>query len=76
MKIIVKRPFELVMGSHTRNVHGTHRMPLITGDILTFDYESDNGNVWFYTLNKQCGKIECGSLDNMVKSGMISIDRM
>lgn len=67
----VLKPFSLGFGSHTRCQTSKTHQTLAVGDIIKLDCESDAGNVWFYTKDNQRGKIECGSVSNMVKSGMI-----
>jgi len=63
------------IGSDTRNPN-TKPLHVPKGTILIWEEDSRNGNVWFYvTIDGEShrGKIECGSITNLIKQGDIEL---
>jgi hypothetical protein len=70
MKIKVKKPFGIIVGSHTQNLGGTGIRVLNIGDIVDAQEPTTwTSNVWITTANGERGKIECGSVENLFKDG-------
>jgi len=66
----------LTIGSNTRNPNGTARITLNIGEKIVWDEDAPNGNVWFYFNykgNKERGKIECGSIINLISPNRIKL---
>jgi hypothetical protein len=66
---------DITIGSHSQNPNGTS-VTIPIGTTLTWDGDSPNGNVWFvFYLDdvQHRGKIECGTITNLIKRGAISI---
>jgi hypothetical protein len=63
------------IGSHSMNPN-TNSLHVPKGTILIWDEDSRSGNVWFYvTIDdiRHRGKIECGSIVNLIKKGDIEL---
>ena len=67
------RPFSLTFGSYVDSRTGGNpgsSGAIEPGEIISFEEEAPNGNVWFNYKGKR-GKTESGSLLNMLKAGVI-----
>jgi len=69
------RPFDLGVGSHSQNPN-SRELVLPKGHMLEFDEVAPNGNVWFYFMHpitgkRERGKSQSGSLNNMLKAGVV-----
>ena len=74
MKIyVVRKSISLGYGSHVRNPNPNRIKIHEAGSILRLDSEAPNGNVWFIDSDGERGKIECGSVANLTKNGLISL---
>jgi hypothetical protein len=60
-------------GSYVGHSSPTGYNKYVCGDILILDSVADNGNVWFIDINGKRGKIECGSISNMVQIRLIEL---
>ena len=63
------------IGSDSRNPNAT-RLHIPKGTTLTWDDDSASGNVWFYVIidgKQERGKIECGRITNLIKTGDIEL---
>jgi len=69
-KLVIKKPFSIITGSHVHNLSGTGRRHLKIGEEVTaVDTCSLSSNVWLTTQDGVCGKIECGTYLNLIKDG-------
>jgi len=68
MKLIVKRPFFIIIGSHVHNLMGTGVRNLEIGEEIEVE-DSFSLNVWITTKDGIRGKIECGTWHNLIKNG-------
>jgi hypothetical protein len=69
----VLEPLTLGFGSHTRQLSPSNYKTYKRGEVLTLDSESRNGNVWFIDKDGDRGKIESGSVQNLVRRGMVKL---
>lgn len=63
------------IGSNSMNPNTT-RLPIPMGTTLTWEEDSNNGNVWFHVAIdglKHRGKIECGRITSLIKDGSIEL---
>jgi len=70
---IVQDEFFLYYGSTTQR-SATHRRTICRGERLTLDSQAFNGNVWFIDSAGSRGKIECGSVANLERRGLLRPD--
>lgn len=68
---VTQEPMILRYGSHTRHLSGTHSKTWPIGSVLQLDDESPNGNVWFIDPDGERGKIEAGSVSNLICRGSV-----
>ena len=68
---IVRKPFTLGYGSDTRNPNPTRSRTLQVGEVVTRVAEYPNGNVWITDPDGERGKIECGSIANLLRDGRL-----
>ena len=70
MKIIVLKPFSIVTGSHVRNLGGTGFRELKPSEVVdAVEPPTWTSNVWITTLDGERGKIECGTVENLIRDG-------
>jgi hypothetical protein len=76
MKIKIVKPFHIITGSHTQNLGGTGYRELRTGEIVEAKEPTTwTSNVWITTEDNTRGKIECGSVNNLVARGLATINQ-
>ena len=61
----------LSFGTSTRNSNPTHIIRYKAGEELVLDTEADNGNVWFEDSQGRRGSIMSGSVENLVRRGVL-----
>ena len=54
-------------GSDTRHPMPRTERDIPNGTLITLESEARDGTVWFYDENKLRAKIECGSIENLMK---------
>ena len=65
--LVVRSPFNIVVGSHVHNLGGTGVRTLQVGEVFEAkDTISMSSNVWITTSDGVRGKIECGNWRNLV----------
>lgn len=69
----VLKPLRLGYDSHVREPTPKRYKKHSRGAVLILDIESPNGNVWFIDEADERGKCECGSIQNLVKNGELSL---
>ena len=63
--VVTSDNFTLEVGSNVRRPVG-HDMLIAKGSIVEYDSTASNGNVWFYTKDREVrGKIQAGALANV-----------
>lgn len=65
----VLSPITLRYGSNTRNPNPSKCKIIPAGSILVLDSVANDGNVWFIDECGERGKIECGSIENLLREG-------
>lgn len=58
-------------GSSVGNPNPTHYKEHKIGAILKLDSETPNGNVWFIDSDGSRGRVQCGSVQNLINIGNI-----
>jgi hypothetical protein len=74
-KWVAMDDFSIGIGSNSMNPNTTS-LSISSGTILRWEEDSRNGNVWFNVEidgQKYRGKIECGSITNLINRGRISL---
>ena len=74
-KWVALKDFSIGIGSHSMNPNTTS-LPIPKGTVLTWEENSPNGNVWFNVEIdgiKHRGKIESGSIINVINSNKITL---
>jgi hypothetical protein len=67
MKLRVKQAFHIITGSHVHNLGGTGFRELKPGEIVdAVEPTTWTSNVWITTADGTRGKIECGSVNNLI----------
>lgn len=67
----VLQPLALGYDSDVRNPTPARVKIHAPGSRLLFNQETTSGNVWFFDGDGERGKIECGELANLTRSGRI-----
>ena len=70
----VIKPIDLGFGSNTYSPNPKNYIKVKSGEIIKYDGESSNGNVWFYYEGKR-GKIEAGSISNLIDRGSLVLHK-
>jgi hypothetical protein len=77
-KWVALKDFSIGIGSHSMNPNTTS-LHISKGDVLTWEDDAPNGNVWFnvegegYGNMKHRGKVESGRITNVIIDGWISL---
>ena len=68
---IVLKPLTLGYDSDVRCLTPARVKIHAPGTRLVFNQETTSGNVWFFDADGERGKIECGELANLTRTGRI-----
>ena len=72
IKLVIKKPFSIITGSHVHNLNGTGSRKLEIGEEVIAE-DTESCNVWLTTKDGIRGKIECGSYENLIKNGRAEV---
>ena len=76
MKVTVTKPFLIITGSHTQNLGGTGYRELQVGEVVdAVEPTTWTSNVWITTEDGTRGKIECGSVENLIKDNRVTVNK-
>lgn len=73
MMYIVNKQIVLGYDSHVHRPTSPRHKVIEPGAVLTLDSEAPNGNVWFIDEDGERGKIECGSVSNLLRDGRVGL---
>ena len=71
MKYIVTGELRLEYGTYVGREVPSEVRVIPIGEEITLETEAPNGNVWFVDERGKSGKIQCGSVSNLVKRGVV-----
>jgi hypothetical protein len=72
IKLVIKKPFSIITGSHVRNLNGTGSRKLEIGEEVIAE-DSYSCTVWLTTKDNVRGNIECGTYENLIKDGRAEV---
>lgn len=70
---VVRKPFTIGCGSTTRNPNPSRGETLPVGAAVTLVAEAPNGNVWLSGPDGTTGRIQCGSVANLLRDGRLEV---